>query len=111
MLVRNTGSSPLSNIRFAASKPQSWEVSFSPDTLRLLEPGASAVVNASIKAYDKAIPGDYVSNITANTPEVSSTAAFRISVKTPLLWGWLGIMIIAASVGFIYFLFQKYGRR
>ncbi|MCC5932104.1 MAG: hypothetical protein JJU28_22855 [Cyclobacteriaceae bacterium] len=111
MLVRNTGSSPLSNIRFAASKPQSWEVSFSPDTLRLLEPGASAVVNASIKAYDKAIPGDYVSNITANTPEVSSTAAFRISVKTPLLWGWLGIMIIAVSVGFIYFLFRKYGRR
>ena len=66
---------------------------------------------ATIQADDKAIPGDYVTNITAQTPEVSSSVSLRISVKTPLLWGWLGILIILVTLGLIYYLFRKYGRR
>lgn len=66
---------------------------------------------ATVKASKKALPGDYVTKIEARTPETTSAAEFRISVKTPLIWGWVGILIIIGACGGVYFLFRKYGRR
>lgn len=111
LLVKNTGSSFLENIHVTVSKPQGWEVKFKPDTISFLKAGENAVVVATMKAYEKAIPGDYVVNLTAQTPEAISKMAMRLSVKTSLLWGWMGILIIAATIGVIVFLFRKYGRR
>jgi uncharacterized membrane protein len=111
LLVKNTGSGELSNVTFRSSKPKNWSVGFEPDTISHIEAGGEVPVMATIQADDKAIPGDYVTNITAQTPEVSSSVSLRISVKTPLLWGWLGILIILVTLGLIYYLFRKYGRR
>ena len=111
LLVKNTGSAELNNVTFSTSKPKDWEVSITPDTIPHVEVGAMVPVRATIKSTDKTIPGDYVSKITAQTPETSSTASIRTLVKTSLLWGWLGIFIILGTLGAIYYLFQKYGRR
>jgi len=67
--------------------------------------------NNKVKADKKAIPGDYVTNLNASTPEVSSKASFRISVRTSMLWGWVGILIIFMALGCVFYLFRKYGRR
>jgi len=109
--VRNSGSIDLKSVRMSASKPQGWEVTFTPDTIPLIAAGESAKVTAQVRAYEKSIPGDYVLNLTAQTPEATSTAAFRMSVKTPMLWGWLGILIILGVIGTMVYLFRKYGRR
>ena len=111
LLVRNTGSGELNNVTFNTSKPKDWQVSISPDTIPNLKVGEMKLVQATIKTANKAIPGDYISKITAQTPEISSTASIRTLVKTPLLWGWLGIFIIIGTLGVIYYLFKKYGRR
>jgi uncharacterized membrane protein len=111
LLLKNTGSAELRDIQFRVSKPKNWEVTFNPDTVSRLEAGKTALVYAIIKASNKAIPGDYVTNISAQTPEASSKVAFRVSVKTPMLWGWLGLLIIIAVIGGVYFFFRKYGRR
>jgi uncharacterized membrane protein len=111
LVVRNTGSSDLESVRMSSSKPQGWEVTFEPDTIPIIAAGETAEVLATIKAYEKAIPGDYVVNLTAQTPETNSKAAFRMSVKTSMLWGWLGILIILGAIWVIYYLFRKYGRR
>ncbi|MDD2328367.1 MAG: NEW3 domain-containing protein [bacterium] len=111
LVVRNSGSTDLTSVRMSAGKPQGWEVTFTPDTIPLIAAGESAQVRARVRAYDKSIPGDYVLNLTAQTPEVTSTASFRMSVKTPLLWGWLGILIILGAIGTVVYLFRKYGRR
>lgn len=111
LLVMNTGTSELDNVIFSTAKPQDWEISIEPDTIAQIKPGASAKVVAVIKAADKSVPGDYVSKITASTPEAKSLASFRISVGTPMLWGWLGILIVLGTLGGVYYLFQKYGRR
>jgi uncharacterized membrane protein len=50
-------------------------------------------------------------NMECKTPEVSSKISFRISVETPLLWGWVGVLIILAALGSVWYLFRKYGRR
>ncbi|MFA7139652.1 MAG: NEW3 domain-containing protein [Proteiniphilum sp.] len=111
LVVRNSGSTDLNSVRMSAGNPQGWEVSFTPDTIPLVAAGESVQVKARMRAYEKAIPGDYVINLTAQTPEATSTASFRMSVKTPLLWGWLGILIILGAVGTVVYLFRKYGRR
>ena len=111
LLVKNTGSSKLTDIKLTSAKPANWDVVFSPQQVAELEAGKYAQVIATVKADEKAIAGDYVTTITASIPEVSSSASFRISVRTPMLWGWVGIVIILLAFGSVYYLFRKYGRR
>jgi uncharacterized membrane protein len=110
-LVRNSGTSFISDVRISGSAPAGWSVSFDPKTIDKIMPGAEAQVIATVKADKHAIPGDYIANFDARTPEASAKAAFRFSVKTPMLWGWVGIFIIFAAIGSVYYLFRKYGRR
>lgn len=109
--IQNNGTTALKDVEMDYYAPVGWDVTFEPMTLDQIEPGESGKVIATIKSNGKAIPGDYITEITAKTPEVSSTAQFRIAVKTSMLWGWVGILIIAGVIGGIYYLFRKYGRR
>lgn len=111
LVVKNTGTSILSDVQLTHAAPVNWEVTFDPKTIETILAGKEATVTAVVKADKKAIPGDYITNLEARTPEVSSKASFRMSVKTPLLWGWIGVLIIIAGIGTIWFLFRKYGRR
>jgi len=111
LLVKNTGSSELTDISFNSSAPVDWDVTFDPKNVNRIAPGDGAQVFAFIKASKKSIPGDYVATLEARTPEVASKAAFRVSVETPMLWGWVGILIILLALGSVYYLFRKYGRR
>ncbi|MFQ8713605.1 MAG: NEW3 domain-containing protein [Alistipes onderdonkii] len=109
--VVNTGSSELKDIQLSSRKPAGWELSFEPSKIASLKAGAAANVTAELQASPKALPGDYVVVMDAKTPEVTADAQFRISVKTPLFWGWVGVLVILAAVGGVYCLFRKYGRR
>jgi uncharacterized membrane protein len=111
LVVKNIGSAEMKDIKLEFSAPINWDVIFDPKKIDKLEPGKTAQVFATIKADKKAIAGDYVSNLEAKTAEASSKVSFRVSVETPLIWGWVGIMIIVGVVGGVYYLFRKYGRR
>ncbi|WP_019121999.1 NEW3 domain-containing protein [Brevibacillus massiliensis] len=109
--VTNTGSADLRNLDLTANTPVNWEVTFEPKKIPQLAAGQSEEVTATIKADDKAIAGDYVVGMTAGAPEATADAQFRVTVKTSLLWGWLGVLIVAAVIGGVYYLFRTYGRR
>ena len=109
--IVNTGSSELKDIQLSSRKPTGWELSFEPSKIESLKAGTSADVTAVLKASPKALPGDYVVVMDAKAPEVNADAQFRIAVKTPLFWGWVGVLVIVAAVGGVYCLFRKYGRR
>ena len=111
LVINNTGTSQLTDITMNASAPVNWDVKFDPKKVNNLLPGKTAQVFATLKADKKAIPGDYVTNIEAKTPESSSKASFRVSVETPMLWGWIGVLVIIVALGSVYYLFRKYGRR
>jgi uncharacterized membrane protein len=111
LVIHNPGSSELRDIEFSANKPVDWSITFEPSKVDVLRTGGSTQVTAIIKAPQKVIPGDYATKITARTPEASSGIDFRITVKTSMLSGWLGILIILIVIGGIYYLFRKYGRR
>lgn len=111
LTVTNTGSADLRDITLSANTPVDWEVTFEPKQINKLEAGQSTEVTATIKASEQAIAGDYVVNMKASSPEASSEATFRVSVKTSMLWGWLGVLIILGVIGGVYYLFRTYGRR
>jgi len=111
LVVRNTGSTVLSNVTFGSSAPANWDVSFEPKKIESILAGSNAQVFAIVKADKKAIPGDYMANFDAKSQEVSSRVSIRVSVKTSLVWGWVGIFIIVIALGSVYYLFRKYGRR
>ncbi|QHW34084.1 hypothetical protein GZH47_27015 [Paenibacillus rhizovicinus] len=111
MVVTNSGSSELKSVALSADTPSGWEVSFEPATIDSIAPGGTSHVQATIKADKKALAGDYVVNITAAAPEKSADAQIRVAVKSSVLWGWVGILIIIVVAAGIYYLFRKYGRR
>lgn len=111
LVVKNTGTLPLNNLELSSQLPSKWETSFSPSTIEQLHLGQQADVKVTLKVPEKTIAGDYVTKMTVRASANSSEAAIRIMVKTSLLSGWIGLVIILASVGLIYLLIRKYGRR
>jgi len=94
-----------------ADAPANWSVTFQPEKVDLLPAGESRQVTAFVKPDGRAIAGDYVVEISAGTPETAGNAEFRITVKTPTLWGAAGIFIIALVIAGVGYTFSRYGRR
>jgi len=111
LVVRNTGTAEQKDVSLSAQTPTDWEVTFEPSVVRSLPAGETARVQATIKADNKALAGDYVVNMSAAAAGKSSEAPIRVAVKTSVLWGWIGVLIILAVVAGIGWLFRKYGRR
>ncbi|WP_010268565.1 COG1470 family protein [Paenibacillus senegalensis] len=111
LVVTNNGTAELDEISLKAQTPMNWEVTFEPAAIPTLAPGATANVQAVIKADNKALAGDYVVGLTAQTAQKSSEAAIRVAVKSSVLWGWIGVLILLGVAAGIYGLFRKYGRR
>jgi uncharacterized membrane protein len=111
LVIKNTGSSDISNVQLSSQLPADWEVKFEPKQVDKVIAGRDFQVQATVKASGKSIPGDYMANFEAKTSEISSKAAIRFSVETSMLWGWVGALIIIIAIGCIYSLFRKYGRR
>lgn len=109
--IVNKGTTELVDIEVSSNTPPNWDVSFNVDHIKSLEAGERATVKATITAPDDAIAGDYVTAFSASTPEVSSDATFRMSVKTSTLWGFVAIGIIIVVLGGLFVIFRKYGRR
>ncbi|EON74733.1 hypothetical protein ADIS_4844 [Lunatimonas lonarensis] len=111
LVVRNNGSSTINGLKLDRKVPVDWDVAYEPAEIATLAPGETVQVFATLQASNKAIAGDYMATLEATTPEVSEKATFRVSVKTPVVWGWLGVMLILGVFGGVFQLFTKYGRR
>ena len=111
LVVKNTGSLPLKSISLNAQTPPKWNASFNPSSIAELEPGQTMVVVATVSVPDKTLAGDYVTTFRAQEPHVNGEAVFRITVRTSLLSGWIGLLFLLLAIGLVFFLIRKYGRR
>lgn len=111
MQVKNTGSLPLNQLELSSQLPSKWEANFSPSNIEQIQPNQKVDVKLTLKVPEKTIAGDYLSKITVKSTQKSADASIRITVKTSLLSGWIGILIIVLAAGLIYYLIKKYGRR
>jgi len=111
LTVSNTGTLPLDGVELSAETPTKWAATFDPTKIERLDPGKTVNIKATLNVPDKTIAGDYVTRFTAKNSYANSDATFRMTVKTSLLSGWIGILIILLALGIVYYLILKYGRR
>lgn len=109
--ITNQGNVDLENLNLTSSAPTDWEVTFSESTIDLLEAGATKEVTAYVKPCQNVITGDYATTISIRNDEASSSADFRVSVKTSTTWGIVAIGVIVVLVIALGMIFKKFGRR
>ncbi len=119
LTVQNQGSAPLTGVKLTATPPSGWKVTFSPsDTIDQVAPGQDGQVTALITPSGDAVAGDYVVNFSASATSADSSGSaasasqeIRVTVETSLVWGLVGLLLIAAVLAGLYWVFRTYGRR
>lgn len=112
VVVTNSGTAAITNVKLTASAPSGWDVTFEEDTLASLEPGTPVTVAAQVKPSGDAIAGDYNISITATGDQSTRDSMdVRYTVETSLLWGVIGAALIIVVAAGVWWVFQRYGRR
>jgi uncharacterized membrane protein len=110
-VVTNTGTAPLTALTLAETAPTNWTVTFAPTAMEPVAPGATGTFTATITPASEAVSGDYQVSITASNDQATETAAIRFTVETSPIWAIIGLLVIAAVIGGLFFVFRTYGRR
>jgi uncharacterized membrane protein len=111
IVIQNTGSDTLENIKFSSIKPEGWNIDFSPEQIDELSAGSLQTIDVNIKPAAKAIAGDYQITLAADTSRVTESFKVRVTVQTPSIWGWVGIGIILVVIAGVVFIFMRFSRR
>jgi uncharacterized membrane protein len=110
VILTNNGTADLTNVKLTGTGPSGWTITFDQPTVAKISPGAAGAV--TVKPSGDAIAGDY--NLTISASGDSSTTDsmdIRYTVETSILWGVVGIALIVAVIGGVWWVFQRYGRR
>lgn len=112
VLVRNRGTAAINSITFSRSKPQDWTIEFSPDRIDALEVGEEQTVDVNITPPAKTIAGDYQITLGSSGSEARATGInVRVTVETPSLWGWVGVVIIVLVIAGLGYVIMRFSRR
>lgn len=110
LVVQNTGSADVPDVTLSATAPTGWEVTFEPETVAV-PAGGEAQVTAHLTPSSNAIAGDYVTTFKATSDLASADADMRVTIETSLLWGAVGVALIALVLAGLWWTFRRYGRR
>ena len=79
------------------------------DTLKTSDPQS---VDVNIKPPPKTVAGDYMITINVSGKEATADKMdIRVTVKTPTIWGWVGVIVIVIVVAGLFVIFMRFGRR
>jgi uncharacterized membrane protein len=111
--ITNTGTAPVTGVTVSVTPPTDWKVTFAPETTDSIAPGAFADIVATITPSGDAIAGDYALTFTAKGKEASATdsAEVRFTVESSIIGGLIGVVLILAAIGGLWWVFRTYGRR
>ena len=111
ILLENTGTAAVEDITLSSTKPEGWSITFNPTKVDSLEKGLTQEVDVVIKPPRKTIAGDYRVYLKANSEKGSEDLELRVTVLTPTIWGWVGILIVLAIIAGLAVMFWRLGRR
>lgn len=111
VLVLNEGTAPLSAVNLSGTGPSEWEITLEPAAIEAIPAQESATAVARITPSGNAIAGDYVVTLTAQTEGAQESVDVRVTVETAPIWGLVGLALILATLGGMFWVFQRYGRR
>jgi uncharacterized repeat protein (TIGR01451 family) len=116
LVVTNTGSAPVANVRLTATPPRGWKITFDQETIPVIQPGVDNGVKvvATIEPGGNAVAGDYGLTFRATSGEESTatdTIDVRTTVETSPIGLVIGIGILIVVAAGLFLVFQRYGRR
>jgi uncharacterized membrane protein len=111
MVIANTGTAALEDVKFAATAPTGWEVSFEPDTIDNVRPNETAQVTAVISPAEDAVAGDYAIAVRSSAGSDSSEMELRFSLEGSRTLGVVAIAVIVAVIALLAGVFIRFGRR
>jgi len=111
ILLVNSGSASLRDVKLAATAPKDWKVTFEPSTVGELSAGSTTQVVATIKPARGAVVGDYMISMRASAGHASKNVDIRYRVTTGSVLGWVGLAVIVAAIGSVMTMFWRFGRR
>lgn len=112
IMLGNTGTAVIDKIDLLSTKPSGWSITFNPEEVGSLEAGLAQEVDMVIKPPRKTIAGDYMVTIKAISKEYRPRdLELRVTVLTPTIWGWVGILIVLAVIASLGVIFWRLGRR
>lgn len=110
--VVNLGSGAVENIKFSPTNPEGWSMKFTPEDIEILEPFSEQVVEVNIIPAAKAVAGDYMVSLRASGKQITAGEMnIRVTVETPTIWGWVGVVIILIVVIGLVVIFMRFSRR
>jgi uncharacterized membrane protein len=109
--LSNTGTAPIEGVVMSATAPTGWKVEFDTPTVTVPAGDQPVQVVAHVTPSSDAIAGDYVTSFKATAPVANASADVRVTIQTSLLWGAVGIGLIALVLIGLWWTFQRYGRR
>ncbi len=111
ILLDNSGSASLRDVKLAASAPKDWKVTFSPADVAELASGSTTQVVATIRPAKGSVVGDYMITIRASAGHASKSMDLRYRVTTGSILGWIGAAVILIAIGGVSAMFWRFGRR
>jgi uncharacterized repeat protein (TIGR01451 family) len=116
LVVTNTGTADLTNVKMASTPPSGWTVTFpdlTSDTIPTIPANNQVSVTAQIQAPSNAVAGDYVVTLRGSSADGNATDSIdiRTTVTTSALGGLLGIAVLVLVAVGLFLVFQRYGRR
>jgi uncharacterized membrane protein len=110
LTLTNTGTADIEGAVLSANAPSGWKATFEPATITV-PAGKTVQAVAHVTASSDAIAGDYVTTFTATAPVATGSADVRVTIETSLLWGAVGIGLIAIVLVGLWWTFRRFGRR
>jgi uncharacterized membrane protein len=110
VVLKNDGTADIPDVALSASTPTGWSVEFEPATVTV-PAGGEVQVTARMTPSGNAIAGDYVATFNARSDLANASAEMRITIETSLLWGVVGVGLIALVLAGLWWTFRRYGRR
>jgi len=109
--VVNSGTGDIENISLSTNKPRGWTVELSLTNISSVAAGNFQTVEMNIKPPPEAISGDYEIILRASGTQASDSMEIRVTVRTPAIWGWVGIGIIVLVIAGLAVIFMRFSRR
>ncbi len=110
LTLTNSGTADIEGVALSASAPSGWKVTFEPVTVAV-PAGKPVEVVAKVVPSGDAIAGDYVTTFKASSPVATATSDVRVTIETSLLWGAMGLGLIAVVFIGLWSVFHRFGRR
>ena len=111
MIISNTGTAPLEDVKLAGTAPTGWDISFDPQSVANVKPNETAQVTAIIKPSKDAVAGDYAMTIRSSAGSESSNIDLRYTLEGSRTLGFVAVGVIAVAFLALVGVFLKFGRR